>query len=258
MGRLLSFDWERVIVVTGAGSGIGAAIGRALGEAGTGITLHTRRNAEGLGRVAEACRSGGATVETFMGDLAEAETAEGLIAAARARFGRIDQIVSNAGQAERGEFGSVTAADLQRAFEAMPVAFLRLVTAALPDLQASQWGRVVAVSSFVAHVFGTNNLLFPATSAAKAALEALAMSLAVQLAPSGVTVNCVAPGFTRKDQAGHAAMSPRTMESVGALIPTGRLAEPRDIAHTTAFLLSRGARQITGQVIHVDGGLMLP
>ena len=254
----MSVECERVIVVTGAASGIGAAIARVLAEPGSALMIHTRRNADGLGNVAEACRGSGAVVQTFLGDLADAGTAEALIAATRDRFGRVDQIVSNAGQAQRSEFGSVTPADLQRAFDAMPVAFLRLVTAALPDLQASQWGRVVAVSSFVAHLFGTNNLLFPASSAAKAALEALAMALAVQLAPSGVTVNCVAPGFTRKDQTGHAATSRQTMESAAALIPTGHLIEPGDIAEATAFLLSRGARQITGQVVHVDGGLMLP
>jgi len=251
-------DYERVIVVTGAASGIGAAIARSLAGPGSALLIHTRRNAEGLGAVASACRDGGSQVETFLGDLADSGLPAALVAAARARFVRVDQIVSNAGQAHRSEFGIVTEADLRRAFDAMPVAFLALVTAALPDLKTSPWGRVVAISSFVAHLFGANGLLFPATAAAKAALEALASSLAAQLAPEGVTVNCIAPGFTRKDKGAHAATAPQTIESAARIIPTGRLVDPADIAGAAAFLLSRQAGQITGQVLHVDGGLGLP
>jgi NAD(P)-dependent dehydrogenase (short-subunit alcohol dehydrogenase family) len=248
---------ERVVLVTGAGSGIGAATARQLAGPGTALLLHTRSNVEGLEAVAAEARAAGAEVETALGDLVEPEGAGRLTARARAAWGQLDQIVSNAGFARKGAFGSLDPAELEGSLEAMPVAFQRLVEAALPDLLASSWGRVVVVSSFVAHRFGTGGLHFPATGAAKAALEALARSLAAQVAPRGVTVNCVAPGFTRKDPRGHAATSPEAMERTRALIPTGRLCEPADIAAAIAFLLSREARQITGQVLHVDGGLSL-
>ncbi|WP_309082914.1 SDR family oxidoreductase [Chelativorans sp.] len=248
---------ERVVVVTGAASGIGAAIARQLAAPGTALMLHTRLNEAGLSALAQECAAKGAATATFLGDLADPEIPARLVEAARQGFGRVDQIVSNAGQAQQNRFGTLTDEDLQNAFETMPFAFFRLVDAALPDLEKSDWGRVLAISSFVAHLFGTNGLHFPASSAAKAALEALAKSLAAQLAPLGVTVNCIAPGFTRKDAAGHAATSRKTMESAAELTPTGRLAEPADIAAAAAFLLAREARQITGQVVHVDGGLML-
>jgi len=254
----MSVVLERVVIVTGTGSGIGAAIARTIAGPGTALMLHTRKNEAGLAAVAEACAAKGASVATILGDLTDADIPAAIVAATKQKFGRVDQIVSNAGQAQRARFGELTAADLQKAFDAMPMAFFRMIEAALPDLQVSDWGRVVVISSFVAHVFGTNDLLFPTTAAAKAALEALAKSLASQLGPDGVTVNCVAPGFTRKDQTGHAATSSAKQESAALITPTGRLAEPIDIAETTAFLLSRGAGQITGQVIHVDGGLMLP
>ena len=248
---------ERVVVITGAASGIGAAIGRAVAGTDTALVLHTRKNRAGLDAVAADCRGRGSAVATFVGDLADPAVPTALVGEARARFGRVDQIVSNAGQAARARFGELPADDLVAAFAAMPVAFLRLVDAALPDLRASGWGRVVAISSFVAHGFGTAGLLFPATSAAKAALEALVKALAVQVAPEGITANALVPGFTRKQGGGHLAATSESLTRAAAITPTGRLTEPDDIAAAARFLLSRGAAQVTGQIIHVDGGLLL-
>jgi len=249
---------KRVVVVTGAGSGIGAALARRLASADTSLLLHTRKNEGGLAGVAADCRAKGSTVETFLGDLASPDVPEALIGRAKERFGRVDQIVSNAGQAARSTFGVLTPDELAAAFASMPVAFHRMINAALGDLIASNCGRVVVVSSFVAHGFGTGDLLFPATSAAKAALEALAKVLAIQVGRMGVTVNIVVPGFTRKDQGIHAAAPSDALVRAAAITPTGRLTEPADIADAIAFLLSDGAAQITGQTIHVDGGLLVP
>jgi 3-oxoacyl-[acyl-carrier protein] reductase len=249
---------RRVVIITGAASGIGAAIARTIAGDDTALVLHTRKNEAGLGAVAGAARERGAEVETFLGDLATADVPESLVALTRSRFGRVDQIVSNAGQAARSSFGVLTPDELSAAFASMPVAFLRIANAALGDLMASHCGRVVVLSSFVAHGFGTGDLYFPATSAAKAALEALAKSLAIQLAPMGVTVNIIVPGFTRKDEGAHRAATPEGLIRAAAITPTGRLTEPSDIAATAAFLLSDKAAQITGQTVHVDGGLLLP
>lgn len=248
----------RTVIITGAASGIGAAVARRIAGPGASLLLHTRANQAGLVEVATACAERGAEVETMHGDLADAEVPAALVARARDRFGRVDQIVSNAGKATRARFGTMDATDLLTAFEIMPVAFLRLVNAALPDLETSAWGRVVAVSSFVAHVFGTADLLFPATSAAKAALEALVKALAVQLGPVGTTANAVVPGFTRKQGGGHLAATSESLITAAAITPTGRLTEPQDIAAAVEFLLSQAAGQVTGQTLHVDGGLLLP
>lgn len=247
----------KTIVITGAGSGIGAEVARQLSRKGHALVLHTRANAEGLLAVAEQCRSAGAPVSQVLGDLRDPSVAIALAETARQEFGRIDGLVSNAGHAVQGSFASGVCADLQESFASMPIAFARLVEAMLPDLVASGAGRVVTVSSFVAHLFGTNGLHFPASGAAKAALEALTKSLAAQEAQRGLTANCVVPGFTRKERKASKAVASAQFSAAASLAPTGRLCEPSDVASFIVYLLSDEARQINGQVFHVDGGLGL-
>ncbi|MFB0690341.1 SDR family NAD(P)-dependent oxidoreductase [Agrobacterium pusense] len=246
------------ILITGAASGIGAATARRLAAPGAQLLLHTGSNMEALRGIANEVRSKGAEVAAEIGDLAVPSTADMLVHAAKERFGKLDQIVSNAGKAQQSSFECLSEEDLQRAFSIMPIAFFSLIKAALPLLRRSNQARVVAVSSFVAHGFGTNGLHFPGTSAAKAALEALAKSVASQIAPDGITVNCVAPGFVRKDATAHNATSAGAMERAREITPNRRLGEPDDIADLIAYLLSPPAKHITGQTIHVDGGLLLP
>ena len=136
----------------------------------------------------------------------------------------------------------------------MPGAFLEIANAALASLLASPRGRVVVVSSFVAHRFRKGEL-FPASAAAKAALEALAKSLAVELSSTQTTVNIVVPGFTRKDEGKLGALPRAAWDEVAKRNPQGRLALPDEIAATIAFLLSDEAAHITGATLHVDGGL---
>jgi len=246
---------ERVILITGAASGIGAAVCRRVAGRGTRLLIHARQNRAGLDAVAAAAREAGSDVATELGDLTDPDVPARLVVAAIREFGALDQIVSNAGFAKRGIIDS-DIENLRRAERGMPEAFFRMTGAALPYLEKSARGRVVAVSSFVAHVFAADGL-FAATAAAKAAIEALARTLAVQLAPSGATVNCIAPGYTRKDAAGHSALSDDAWASAARKIPMGRIGTPDDAAALIAFLLSDDAGFITGQTIHVDGGLTL-
>ncbi len=250
----------RVLLITGASSGIGAACARRLATPGTALLLHASgrsdAKADALAALAEELESKGTRTLTHLADLTTPEAGAALVEAAQTRFGRLDGFVSNAGFAERTSFLEVAAERLDQSYAAMTRAFFDLARAAAPALRASGQGRVVAISSFVAHRYAPDGL-FAVTAAAKAGLEALARALAVELGGDGVTVNCVAPGYTRKDAGGHRAIPEAMLAEMAAKAPTGRIAEPDDVAAAVAFLMSRDARQITGQTLFVDGGLCL-
>jgi 3-oxoacyl-[acyl-carrier protein] reductase len=247
---------QRVILVTGAASGIGAAICRMMAGPTVCVLVHTRRNRAGAEQVAAAVRAAGGTAAAVLGDLADAAVAEDVVQRAAEVFGGLDVLVSNAGFALRGSMQTVSDADMTQSWEAIAGAFLRLVRAGLPHLRASGAGRVIGVSSFVAHVFRPDIAAFPASAAAKAGLEALIRTLAVELGPSGVTVNGVVPGFIEKDAAAHRAIDPAVLAAQTARIPLGRIGRPEDVAAAVAFLASPQAGYITGQSVHVNGGLL--
>jgi 3-oxoacyl-[acyl-carrier protein] reductase len=246
----------RTILVTGAATGVGAATARRLAAPGVALLLHTRKNETGLEAVAEEARAKGARAETILGDLADPATPAALVAGAVARFDRLDAVIANAGFADRTAAMDLTDEAFARSTEPMIAGFLRLARAAAPHLRDGTDPRIVAVSSFVAHAYRPGFPLFPASAAAKAGLEALVKALAIELAPA-ITVNAVAPGFVRKDAGAHVALSLAGMPDRTQWIPLGRIAEPSDIAAAIAFLAGPDAAYITGQVLHVDGGLVM-
>lgn len=252
---------DRVTLITGASSGIGAATARRLAASGECLVLHARGGVDGgkaalLEAVAEQARRQGATVRTVLGDLSEPDLAMRLVEETVAAFGGLDRIVSNAGFALKTPIGSLTREEFDHSHRIITGAFFDLVTAGLPHLVASAQGRVVAISSFVVDQV-PGGRIFPATAAAKGAMEALARTFAAQVAAEGVTVNCVVPGFTEKDATGHSALSQDAWRAAAELAPDGCLASPADIAAAVAFFLSDEAAHITGQSLRVDGGLSL-
>lgn len=249
---------QRVILITGASSGIGAATARALAAPHTVLVLHARKNLAGAEKVADVVRGAGAEASILEGDLGQPGTAQRLVEETVARFGRLDVVVSNAGFADRRPIGEVDRAAWDASLASMTSAFYEFATAAKPWLiAAGAGGRMVGVSSFVAHAFARGLPSFPISAAAKAGVEALARAFAVEIAPSGGTVNCVAPGLIEKDAGAHVALSLARMQEMSALVPMGRYGKTSEVAAAIAFLCSPAASYITGQTIHVNGGVTL-
>jgi 3-oxoacyl-[acyl-carrier protein] reductase len=248
----------RVSLVTGSSSGIGAATARALAAPGMAVALHARKNRAGAEKVAAFVREAGGEALILEGDLSQAGVGTRLVTETAERFGRLDIVVSNAGFADRRPIGEIDRAAWEASLAVMTTAFFELATAAKPWLiKAGANGRMIGVSSFVAHAFARGLMTFPASAAAKAGMEALSRALAADLASSGVTVNCVAPGFIEKDADGHAAVPRDRMAKVAESIPMGRYGKTSEVAATIAFLASPAASYITGQTIHVNGGVTL-
>ncbi len=246
------------IIVTGASSGIGKALSRRLARGDVQLVLHTGSNEEALREVLESVTADGADAMSLVGDLTDPQECVRLVRAAVERFGGVDGFVSNAGFPDLTPFETLDARVFLRSFEAMPAAFLRIMQAAEPYLKRSGAGRVVAVSSFVAHRFVMNGDNFTASAAAKAALEGLVRSLAERLAKQGVTVNAVAPGYIRKDREIDVPLAAVSSARRGIdRVAMGRVGLPEEVAAAIEFFLSPDASYITGQTLHVDGGVTL-
>ncbi|EKF41871.1 short chain alcohol dehydrogenase-related dehydrogenase [Nitratireductor indicus C115] len=241
------------VAILGAGAGIGAALARRLAGPGQRLILHTGSRAASLDAVSRDCVEAGAETRTFLGDLAEEETMNGLRNAFEGSA-PLDALVFAAGYARRSTYEGASEKDLLAALLAMPVAFHRAARCCLPYL-AKGHGRIVCISAFGAH--RTRQVRFPATAPAKAALEAQIRTLAAEAAPYGITCNAVVPGLIAKPKGAHSSLTEDEWAELRSAIPAGRFGDANEVAAVIAFLLSREAGYITGQSIHVDGGLTL-
>jgi 3-oxoacyl-[acyl-carrier protein] reductase len=239
----------KVALVTGATGGIGEAIARALHAQGARVAITGRREAE-LARVAESL--GGERVLVAPADLTDPAAPAALVEQVEAGLGTLDILVNNAGFTRDMLALRMGDADWNAVLEVDLTAPFRLARAALRGMMKRRHGRIVSIASIVGV---TGNAGQANYAAAKAGLIGLSKSLAQEVATRGVTVNVVAPGFVKT------AMTDALPEAARAAligrIPTQRMGAPEDVAAAVAYLASAEAGWVTGQTIHVNGGMAM-
>lgn len=244
------------VLITGAGIGIGRASAKAFGAAGYHVVVTDILAAEGQSCVAEIEAAGG-SAEFHMLDVRSTEAADALVAKIEAERGGIDVIVANAGIAHKVPLPALSDEKWDFTFDIDLKGIFRVVRPALAGMKTRKKGAVIALSSIMGVAYGWDEHVH--YSAAKAGVVGLVRGLAVELARDGIRVNGVAPGYIRTAQllSKENSLGPEAAEKAGEFIPMGRIGEPEDIADVILFLASNGARYMTGQVVVVDGGLLV-
>jgi 3-oxoacyl-[acyl-carrier protein] reductase len=238
----------KTALVTGATGGLGAAIARTLHKQGAAVALSGTR----AGVLAELAAELGDRAHVLPCDLSQAADVEGLVPAAEAALGTLDILVNNAGVTRDKLFMRMKDEDWQAVLDINLTAGFRLSRAALKGMMKRRMGRIVTITSVVGT---TGNAGQGNYAASKAALTGMTKSLAAEVASRGITVNCVAPGFIASAMTD--VLPAAQKEKILSGIPAGHMGQGSDVAACVAFLASDEAAYVTGQTLHVNGGMAM-
>lgn len=240
----------KTALITGASGGIGQAIAATLHARGAAVALSGTR--EGRLREVADLLGGGDRVHITPGDLSAAEGADAVAKSAEAAMGQIDILVNNAGMTRDNLAMRLKDQDFMDVLEVNLVSAFRLSRAVMRGMMKRRWGRIIGITSVVGFTGNPGQANY---AASKAGMVGMNKSLAAEVASRGITVNCVAPGFIASAMTD--ALSEDQKERILTTIPTGTLGRPDDIAAGVAFLASDEAHYLTGQTLHINGGMAM-
>lgn len=235
-------------LVTGASGGIGGEIARALATQGARVALSGTR-VEALEKLKAEL---GDKALVTPGDLGDAALTEKLFKDAEAALGQVDILVNNAGLTRDGLAMRMKDEDWQKVLDVNLTAGFRLARAAMRGMMKRRWGRIIGITSIVGVTGNPGQANY---AAAKAGMIGMSKALAAEVASRGITVNCVAPGFIATPMTD--ALSDEQKAKLTAAIPTGRLGASTDVAASVVYLASDEAAYVTGQTLHVNGGMAM-
>ncbi len=242
----------KVAVVTGASGGIGRAIALAFGKAGASVAVHYNGNEAKAAVVKAEIEEAGGKAEIFRCNVADFDACSDFIKSVVKTFGKIDILVNNAGITRDGLVMGMSEEDFDAVIDTNLKGSFNCIRFASRQMMRKKYGRIINITSVsgVAGNAGQANY-----SASKAGLIGLTKSVAKELASRNITANAIAPGFVKTEMTD--VLSDEVKEAAMKQIPLGRFAEPEDIANAAVFLASDMASYITGQVLLVDGGMVM-
>ena len=239
----------KVALVTGGARNIGRAISRALAAGGAAVMVNARSSREDAEQTVVLIKSAGGRAALHFADVTDAKAVAAMVAAAVGEFGRLDMLVNNAAIRAETPFGEMKLDEWRSVLSTVLDGAFLCAQACLPHMVRVGGGSVVNIGGMTAHQ-GAAGRAHVVT--AKAGLAGMTRALALELAPLGITVNCVVPG-TIETLRGVPGAPERPAQRQG-LPPVGRRGEPDEVASAVRFLCGPGARYITGQSLHVNGG----
>ncbi len=240
------------VLITGASRGIGLETAKKFAREGHNVILNYNKSEECALRAKTEIESTGGVCLTVKADVARCEAVKAMFEKINTELGGIDVLVNNAGIAlPQGLFTDFDEADCRRVFDVNVYGMMNCCREAIPGFVKKKRGKIINLSSIWGIGGGSCEVVY---SASKAAVIGFTKALAREMAPSGINVNCVAPGMIATDMNSH--LTAEDTEAFRLEIPLQKIGEPKDIAGVICFLASDAADYITGQVVTVDGGLM--